>query len=222
MKRSKYKNGNVINGILLIKKIIGSKYSKAIFECPYCKQEYETRISHVLSGGSTSCGCTYMGRPKHNNTTLAGYRSPTYKTWVCMMRRCYGDDPKDNKSYKEKGIVVCERWHDFNNFIADVGERPKGKTLDRWPNKDGNYGPTNFRWATPTEQQRNTSINLIVTYNGVTKTLQEFCEDLGLEYHRMRNRIFLKDVPVHMAFTEPKRSAKICSFIKAKRESKVA
>jgi hypothetical protein len=57
--------------------------------------------------------------------------------------------------YAERGVLVCKRWEIFENFLADMGERPPGKTLDRWPDSDGNYEPTNCRWATPREQYWN-------------------------------------------------------------------
>lgn len=216
-----YKTGETINGVLFIKEIDDPKYRRGLFECPYCKNKFESRIEHIKTGASRSCGCRMHGMlPKHNQTNNKGYRSGSYRTWTCMMARCYGNDPSKQEIYRDKKIIVCERWQDFNNFLADMGERPKGKTLDRFPDNQGNYEPGNARWATPKEQARNTTWNLIVTYNGVTKTLQEWCEELGLEYNRMRNRIFLTDIPAEVAFTEPKRSAKICQMTKDFRKNK--
>lgn len=73
-----------------------------------------------------------------------------------MIHRC--TNPKLEKAkayYQDTGITVCERWLNFNSFYADMGERPEGKSLDRWPDPHGNYEPTNCRWATPSEQMNN-------------------------------------------------------------------
>ncbi len=64
--------------------------------------------------------------------------------------------------YGGRGIVICERWHVFENFLADMGERPAGKTLDRFPDKNGNYEPGNCRWATPKQQANNRRNNVSV------------------------------------------------------------
>jgi hypothetical protein len=81
--------------------------------------------------------------------------SPTYHSWTAMKKRCRDPNNKDWKIYGGRGISYCERWERFDNFLADMGERPEGTSLDRFPDKNGNYEPGNCRWATDLEQARN-------------------------------------------------------------------
>ncbi len=82
-------------------------------------------------------------------------KTPTYNTWWGMKLRCLYSRHISFKNYGARGIKVCERWLKFENFLADMGERPEGATLDRFPNKDGDYEPGNCRWATRRQQQHN-------------------------------------------------------------------
>lgn len=81
--------------------------------------------------------------------------SRTYKTWESMLRRCTNPKDKDYGNYGGRGITICSRWRDsFVDFLADMGERPEGRTLDR-KDVNGNYEPKNCAWATPQEQAQN-------------------------------------------------------------------
>lgn len=103
---------------------------------------------------STSCGCLNIERVRAANTKHGKKFAPIYHIWSSMLARC--ENPKNSsfKNYGGRGIQVCERWHSFEDFYADVGDPPDGRSLDRPDNMKG-YGPDNWRWATRSEQSKN-------------------------------------------------------------------
>ena len=127
-----------------------------------CGEYPVTSGDSLRRGLARSCGCLNVGRQDgHGHASRAG-RSPSYQSWMAMRDRCSRLKRGSSKYYIESGVRVCDRWKDsFEAFLADMGERPPGTTLDRWPNRTGNYEPGNCRWATPAEQaqnQRNTKL----------------------------------------------------------------
>ena len=112
------------------------------------------RGSNLRSRTTKSCGCLRSEVEKVAAIKHGGCSSKTYQSWRAMRERCSNPNNSHYNSYGGRGIVVCERWNNFALFLADMGERPPGKTLDRI-NNNGNYNPTNCRWATDTEQRAN-------------------------------------------------------------------
>jgi hypothetical protein len=114
---------------------------------------------------------------------------PEYATWKSIKQRC--NNPKDENypDYGGRGIKLCDRWNDFAVFLADVGPRPKGHSLDRYPDKDGNYEPGNIRWATQSEQARNKRNNRIVEYCGRSMTVTEASALAGIKFAKVIRRL---------------------------------
>jgi hypothetical protein len=111
-----------------------------------------------LLHSTRSCGCISKEKPtnlKHGHSRKRG-NTREYTSWLSMRSRCYYVGDKEYLRYGGVGITVCDRWkNSFPNFLSDMGPRPLGKTLDRFPDKNGNYEPGNCRWATPQEQSAN-------------------------------------------------------------------
>ncbi|CAM8765722.1 HNH endonuclease [Burkholderia pseudomallei] len=121
-----------------------------------------------------------------------------------MNARCNNPASKHYPRYGGQGVRVCDRWHSFENFLADMGERPPGMTLDRWPNPNGNYEPSNCRWATPKEQQNNRRNTPFYEFEGRRMSVSEWADHLGIPYNVLKNR-FARSWAVERALTLPVR-----------------
>jgi hypothetical protein len=121
-----------------------------------CGVERAVFENGLIAGGSRSCGCLHRELTRRRFTTHghspSGRPSPEYTSWQAMLARCGNPKNPEFHNYGGRGIAVCERWLVFENFLADMGPRPSGTTIDRWPNLNGNYEPSNCQWSTPKEQ----------------------------------------------------------------------
>jgi hypothetical protein len=137
-------------------------------------------------------------------------KMPEYWIWAAMIRRCYNKNFQNYHRYGGRGIVVCNRWrHSFSTFLADMGSRPsENHSLDRFPDKDGNYEPENCRWATQTQQMRNRYGNRLIAFNGEVLPLISWSERLGLPYKMLHDRIAKHGWTIQRAFTTPARYLK--------------
>jgi hypothetical protein len=157
-----------------------------------CGKTATVCISSLRNGDTRSCGCIRRSQIASRNVAntrhghLANRRiSPEYHSWRAMLTRCsLSANSQDLKNYYNRGIRVCDRWLKFENFLADMGPRPAGKSLDRYPKGDGNYEPGNCRWATP-KQQAETSrhpgrVPGVITVAGVTATRRLWAKAIGL------------------------------------------
>lgn len=119
-----------------------------------CGTEKEVSQSVLVTGKAKSCGCFNAENRAVINTKHGKVNTPTYISWCSMWARCTNSKLKSYANYGGRGVSVCEEWKDFSVFLSDMGERPNGTSIDRI-NVNGNYEPSNCRWATPSEQRRN-------------------------------------------------------------------
>jgi hypothetical protein len=172
-----------------------------ICECD-CGKRTLVHTADLLGGSTSSCGCL-KSELVRNRMTKHGMRdSKLYDAWHQMKQRCSKPTHRDWKHYGGRGISVCQRWQDFTLFLVDMGERPNGMTLERI-DVDGNYEPSNCRWATQKEQTRNTRRSQFVTYRGITKTISAWAEDLGQNPATLRHRLQSPLWTTEEAFTLP-------------------
>lgn len=126
-----------------------------------------------------------------------------YTAFLGMRQRCYNPRNRQYKHYGARGIIVCERWRLFAAFFEDMGPSPSPQhSIDRIDN-DGDYEPTNCRWAIKTTQVRNRSNTVSFTLNGVNRPLGEWCELHGKSYQLVKERIYKLRWPLHEALTRP-------------------
>lgn len=146
--------------------------------------------ANLLADRCRSCGCKKSAYIGIGHTTHGRSKTPEHNIWCAMRQRC--GNPSDNgyEYYGARGITVCERWRDsFENFYEDMGPRPSsGHSIDRI-NNDGNYEPSNCRWATRLVQAHNSRISTNITHNGETKCIAEWAQQAGISVKSMYTRL---------------------------------
>lgn len=166
-----------------------------------CGNTTSATLGNLKRGHVTSCGCYRRELTIKRDQTHGKSGTRVYECWLGMRRRCQDPSRPDWPNYGGRGITVCSEWGDFARFYADMGDPPKGHSLDRIDNDRG-YSPDNCRWAPKVQQNRNTRSIRPITYAGETLTVGEWAERFGLPrralYYRIRN-----GWPLEKAFTTP-------------------
>lgn len=193
-------------GRLIVVKYHGqSKNRMFLFECRCdCGSFVVKRGNHLIRGEVKSCGCFRRDFSAHLGSETAKHgccETPSYESWSAMKQRCLNPNHQWYKNYGGRGIAICQRWMDFENFFDDMGERPPGTNLERKDN-NSNYEPGNCKWATPKEQGRNRRDNRLISFAGITRCLSEWSEISGLKITTIRERIN-RGWSIEDALTEP-------------------
>lgn len=149
--------------------------------CLSCRCEFKTWPSKLRSGRGKFCSrpCATRAAFTTHGHSSNGRQSPTYVTWSLMRARCQRPTSSKYGRYGGVGITVAAEWNSFEQFLSDMGERPKGKTLDRIDGSKG-YFNGNCRWATPLEQSENTKWITRVIFHGHSITVPALARHLGL------------------------------------------
>lgn len=170
-----------------------NKHGQALWWCKcVCGNTKQASAPHLKLGKVKSCGCA-TDRLRSESLIKHGFsHTPEYHVWYNMMQRCLNPEHKSYKDYGARGISVSVSWREFEAFYADMGERPRGKTLDRVDN-DKDYSSENCRWATALEQGQNKRNNRLVTRDDRTQTVAAWCRELGLNPQTVKSRIHRRE-----------------------------
>lgn len=204
-KRETFVNGQVIGDCTYINEEAplndnGVLRRIAKFKC-VCGKEFIDRIDKIKSLNSKGCGCR-KGGLIHGHTV--GYKhSLEYKSWYKMKDRCYNINDKGYCRYGKRGIVVCESWlTSFENFLSDMGVKPTQEHSIERKDNNGNYEPSNCKWATRTEQARNRISNVFITYKGETHCINEWADILKIKKSILNQRLKRYKWPIEQAFNK--------------------
>lgn len=166
-----------------------------ICECECGAQTLPTG-GDLRTGHTISCGCTHQGQNSTHGFGAVSKRTPEYYCWVNIHARCQNPNGQDFKNYGARGITVCERWNDFETFLADMGLRPSPKhSIERIDNSKG-YSADNCEWATRKLQNRNKRTNVFIEYKGRRMIVEDWAKELRVPSRRIIARLRLGWDPV--------------------------
>jgi hypothetical protein len=197
--RHKDLTGKRFGSVVVVKFLRGGKSS--YWECLCdCGNTLEKRLDGLQIMQSDKCKCrTAIPR-------IGGKKVSSYRIWSSMKERCQNQNHKCYEDYGGRGINVCDRWMKFENFLADMGDKPEGLSLDRVDNNKG-YSKENCRWTTMAVQGSNKRNNIMLTHNGVTKTMAEWCRNAKISRGGLQKRLDI-GWPFEKAISTPVRVRK--------------
>lgn len=169
---------------------------KAAYRCRCaCGQKATALASYLRSGRCRSCGCLAKEMAaqqcRDRLTTHGASGHPLFDTWANIMDRCLNPNCSAYPRYGGRGVKVCRRWQDPRKFFEDMGPKPGAEYSVERINNEGDYKPSNCRWATRKEQARNTPRNVYLTCRGRTMLMVEWAEETGIALKTIHRRLKL-------------------------------
>lgn len=179
------------------------------FKCQ-CGIEYDACITKVKGRGDRCPQCaaknlaTIGGANKTHGHSIGKKTTKVYKLWLGIKDRCYNPNSEFYHLYGGKGVNFYEPWrNDFQTFYDAVGEPPTKKhSFDKYPNNDGNYEPGNWRWATQTQQMRNTSKTVFLVWEGERISLPDLADKFGMNRRLLWERHVRDKMSLQYALTK--------------------
>jgi hypothetical protein len=170
----------------------GFKQKQKFYLCKCnCGNECVILQNNLQTKRTLSCGCLHLELLKNNFLKHGLANTRLFSIWTNMKTRCYNNNGTDYSNWGGRGITICDEWKNdfkvFYDWAMDNGYKDN-LTIDRIDN-DGNYEPSNCRWATAREQALNRHNNHLITYNGETHTMKEWSEIIGIDYKTLSNRL---------------------------------
>lgn len=200
--------GHRYGRLLVISELPERRKIQVVWDCLCdCGKSTQVTTNCLRMGVTKSCGCLIKEIQTQRCATHGLSKSKGYSSWIGMKQRCYNVNNTHYKYYGGRGVTVCDRWlgeDGFINFINDIGEKPfRSASVDRYPNKNGNYEPTNVRWASKKQQVDNRSNNVCIEYNGQIMTRTDWARKLGITQSALK--LFLNKSTMKEAFEKYKK-----------------
>lgn len=189
MRRIEGMIGRRFGKLTVVREVEQDRHHQRRFQCDCeCGKSIVAAGKSLRQGKPKSCGCVKVVRVKHGCARSTG-QTKLYRAWMNMRDRCSNPACKKWLYYGGRGIAVCERWQEFANFAADMGEPPTpAHSIDRI-DANGNYEPTNCRWATQSEQMQNMRRNRLLTAFGKTQCMSAWSRELGITISSIKKRL---------------------------------
>ena len=171
-----------------------------------CGQTKRVREDHLTAHEIRSCRCLNNEWLRRDRGTIRKETSPEYRSWLALKGRCFNSRHHAFSNYGGRGITVCDAWRvSFAAFLSDMGPRPSlNHSIDRI-DTNGPYSPSNCRWATVTEQNRNTRTILMIVFNGQRIRVPDLAEQYGVSSNLVNKRL-RRGWTIERALMKPARS----------------